>query len=141
MSLWTAGEGTERAGLTVASLMVALGEPARVLGLLDPDSDLALAVEETERVVVQLLSWSDRGLAEGFAGTAPAPGGVFRQAAFEQTQWGPRLASATTWAGLRVESVVTVGWSSLVTGVVEHVELGEDGEPLVARRGRWVRPT
>jgi flavin reductase (DIM6/NTAB) family NADH-FMN oxidoreductase RutF len=140
VSLWTAGEGADRAGLTVTSLMAALGEPARVLGLVDPDSDLALAVEETGRVVVQLLAWPDRDLAEGFAGTAPAPGGVFAQAAFEQTEWGPRLASATTWAGLRLESAAPVGWSSLLTGVVEHVELGEDVDPLVHRRGRWQRP-
>jgi flavin reductase (DIM6/NTAB) family NADH-FMN oxidoreductase RutF len=140
VTLWTAGEGAERAGLTVTSLMAALGEPPRVLGLVDPDSDLALAVEETGRLVVQLLSWPDRDLAEGFAGTAPAPGGVFAQAAFEQTEWGPRLASATTWAGLRLESAAPVGWSSLLTGVVEHVELGEDVDPLVHRRGRWQRP-
>lgn len=140
VTLWTAGEGGERAGLTVTSLMVALGEPARVLALVDPDSDLALAVEETGRVVVQLLTWADRGLAEGFAGTAPAPGGVFRQAAFEQTEWGPRLASATSWAGLRVESSAGVGWSDLLTGLVEHVELGADADPLLHRRGRWLRP-
>ena len=80
-----------------------LGEPARVLGLVDPDSDLADAVAETGRAVVQLLTWPDRDLAEGFAGTAPAPGGVFRQADFVDTEWGPRLAHATTWAGVRLE--------------------------------------
>ena len=45
------------------------------------------------RAVVQLLSWADRDLAEGFAGTAPAPGGVFRQAEFVDTDWGPRLGA------------------------------------------------
>ena len=72
--------------------MVAHGEPAHVLALLDPDSDLAGALEATGAAVVQLLSWEDRGLAEAFAGTAPAPGGLFRQADFVDTEWGPRLA-------------------------------------------------
>jgi flavin reductase (DIM6/NTAB) family NADH-FMN oxidoreductase RutF len=142
VTLWTAGaERPAWAGLTVTSLMLALGEPARVLGLLDPDSDLALELETSGRCVVQLLTWAERDLAEVFAGTAPAPGGMFRQASFEQTEWGPRLVGATTWAGVRVEASAEVGWSRQVTAVVEHVELGEDApEPLVHRRGRWVRP-
>ncbi len=41
VSLWTAGAGRARAGLTVSSLLVLPGEPPRVLGLIDPDSDLA----------------------------------------------------------------------------------------------------
>nr|WP_237448328.1 flavin reductase family protein [Nocardioides flavescens] len=140
VTLWTSGAGSERAGLTLTSVMVALGEPARVLGLVDPDSDLALAVEETGTAVVQLLSWPHRDLAEAFAGTAPAPGGVFAQAEFVDTAWGPRLAEAHTWAGVRLESAVGAGWSSLLTTTVEHVEVGEDADPLLHRRGRWLRP-
>ncbi|MGZ4445871.1 MAG: flavin reductase family protein [Nocardioides sp.] len=139
VSLWTTGEGSARAGLTVSSLMVAGGEPGRVLGLLDPDSDLADRLEDTGRCVVQLLTWAHRDLAEAFAGTAPAPGGSFRTGTFEQSPWGPRLVDASGWAGLAVESVTEVGWSVLVTGRVEQVELGEDVEPLGHRRGRWLR--
>ncbi|NPC95433.1 flavin reductase family protein [Nocardioides sp. zg-DK7169] len=149
VSLWTTGSGADRAGLTVTSLMVAAGEPARLLALVDPDSDLADALrdslgdsgtgEDGARCVVQLLSWPDRGLADMFAGTAPAPGGVFRQAEFEQTAWGPRLATATTWAGVRLESVATVGWSDLLTCTVEELVVGEDHEALAHRRGRYHR--
>jgi flavin reductase (DIM6/NTAB) family NADH-FMN oxidoreductase RutF len=139
VTLWTAGAEAERAGLTLSSVLVVLGEPARVLGLVDPDSDLADAVARTGRAVVQLLTWPDRDLAEGFAGTAPAPGGVFRQADFVDTEWGPRLAHATTWAGVRLEESSEVGWSRLLTCVVDHVEIGEDTDPLVHRRGRWLR--
>ena len=32
-----------------------------------------------------------------------------------------------------------VGWSSLVTTVVEHLEVGDDDEPLRHRRGRYER--
>jgi flavin reductase (DIM6/NTAB) family NADH-FMN oxidoreductase RutF len=139
-TLWTAGSDDDRAGLTLTSVLVVLGDPARVLGLVDPDSDLADAMESTGAGVVQLLAWTDRDLAEGFAGTAPAPGGVFAQADFVDTEWGPRLAHATTWAGVRLESSSEVGWSRLLTCVVEHLEVGQDDDPLLHRRGRWLRP-
>lgn len=139
VTLWTAGVDSERAGLTVTSLMVAHGEPPRVLALVDPDSDLADAVESSGRAVVHILQWEDRGLAEAFAGTAPAPGGGFRQRPFVDTEWGPRLESSRTWAGARLESFAEVGWSRLLTCVLEHVEVGDDGDPLGHRRGRFRR--
>jgi flavin reductase (DIM6/NTAB) family NADH-FMN oxidoreductase RutF len=138
VSLWTCGEA-RWVGLTVTSFLVAAGEEARVLALLDPDSDLTEELVESGRAVVQLLRWEHRDLAEIFAGTAPAPGGMFRQAEFEQTSWGPRLASASTWAGVRLESGQGVGWSTLVTTVVEHLEVGDDEEPLRHHRGRYAR--
>jgi flavin reductase (DIM6/NTAB) family NADH-FMN oxidoreductase RutF len=141
VALVTAGSAeVGRAGLTVSSLMVAHGEPGRLLLLVDPDSDLADEVERTGRAMVQLLSWSHRDLAEAFAGTAPAPGGPWRMASFSDTVWGPRLDAATTWAGVSLESVVEVGWSSLLTCVVEELAVGDDDEPLVHRRGRYQRP-
>lgn len=141
VSLWTAGGEHDRAGLTVTSFVVAAGDDPRVLGLLDPDANLTERLLATGRAVVQLLAWEHRDLAEMFAGVAPAPGGAFRQAAFEQTEWGPRLTSARTWAGIRTESERTVGWSTLVTAVVEHLEVGDeaDDEPLRHHRGRYER--
>jgi len=139
VSLWTAGDERSRAGLTVTSFLVAAGEQARVLGLLDPDAALTETLLATGRGVVALLAWEHRDLAEMFAGTAPAPGGMFGQADFEQTAWGPRLTSAPTWAGVRLEETAEVGWSSLVTTVVEHLEVGDDDEPLRHRRGRYER--
>jgi flavin reductase (DIM6/NTAB) family NADH-FMN oxidoreductase RutF len=139
VTLWTAGDGPDRAGLTVTSLMLANGDPPRVLALVDPDSDLHDALSSTGTAVLQLLTWSHRQLAEAFAGTAPAPGGLFAHAAFEQTDWGPRLADVTTWAGVRLEGTAEVGWSALVTCVLEHVEVGVDADPLAHRRGRYLR--
>ncbi len=139
VTLWTAGTESDRAGLTVTSLMVALGEEARLLALLDPDSDLLEVLRDTGRAVVQVLSWPDRQLAEAFAGTAPAPGGPFRQAGFLATGHGPRLASARTWADVRLDGEREVGWSVEVSAVVEHVEVGEDDDPLLHRRGRFHR--
>jgi flavin reductase (DIM6/NTAB) family NADH-FMN oxidoreductase RutF len=150
VTLWTAGDGATRAGLTVSSLMVALGPTPTVLALLDPDADLTDELRDSGRAVLQLLSWGDRQLAEAFAGTAPAPGGPFRQAAFEQTAWGPRLASATTWAGLSLVGEREAGWSVEVSCAVDHAEIGDDpteagdttrtGDraPLLHRRGRFL---
>ncbi len=140
VSLWTSGSEDERAGLTVSSWMVAGGEPGRVLALLDPDADLTDVLLATGRGVLQLLSWEDRGLADAFAGTAPAPGGPWRLADWVATAHGPRLEHATTWATLEVESDVEVGWSRLVTGVLVDVGIGEDGDALVHRRGRYLPP-
>jgi flavin reductase (DIM6/NTAB) family NADH-FMN oxidoreductase RutF len=139
VSLWTAGDDSGRTGLPVTSFMVAAGEQPRILALLDPDADLTEQLLERGSGVVQLLTWDDRALADMFAGTSPAPGGVFRHAEFEQTDWGPRLGSTTTWAGVRVESHQPVGWSVLVTTVVERLEVGDDSEPLRHRRGRYGR--
>ena len=139
VTLWTSGEGRDRAGLTVTSQMVALGPEAVVLALLDPDSDLLEVLRETGRAVVQVLAWPDRQLAEAFAGTAPAPGGPFRQADFVDTPHGPRLASAGTWAGVRLTGERELGWSVEVEAVVEQVEIGADDDPLLHRRGRFHR--
>lgn len=144
VSLWTAGDAADLracAGLTVSSLLVVPGEPPRVLGLVDPDADLADALARTGRCVVQLLRWEHRDLAEQFAGAAPAPGGPFAQAPWAATAWGPRLADATTWAGVRVEEAVEVGWSLRVTGVLAEVHVGDDEAPLEHRRGRYARPS
>lgn len=135
----TTGNTSERAGLTVSSLMVTGGQPGRALILLDPDSALAETLERGgpgAPVVIALLSWRHHQLADQFAGTAPAPGGVFAQAGFTDTPWGPVLVDAETWLGTRVESTIEVGWSVLVTCAVEEIRLGDD-DVLSHRRGRY----
>lgn len=141
VTLWTAGGEQARAGLTVTSLMVALGPEPAVLALLDPDSDLLDTLREEGRGVVQVLRWADRDLAEAFAGTAPAPGGPFRQADFVATEHGPRLGAAGTWAGVRLTAERDVGWSVEVTVVLEHIEIDPDetDDALLHRRGRFHR--
>ena len=139
MSLWTAGDGPDRAGLTVSSMMVANGTPGRVLGLLDPDATLAGVLDDTGLGVVQLLEWADRGLAEAFGGVAPAPGGPFTLGTWSQTSHGPALVDRTR-ALVRVESTAEVGWSVLVTATIEDVVMVEDHHPLEHRRGRYQRP-
>jgi hypothetical protein len=90
---------------------------------------------------VQLLEWPHRDLAEAFAGLAPAPGGLFTLGAWHQTPWGPVLDGVSAWAGVRLAAAPReVGWSLLVDAAVEQVEIGEESQPLVHRRGRYVRP-
>jgi flavin reductase (DIM6/NTAB) family NADH-FMN oxidoreductase RutF len=142
VSLWTSGDGIDRAGLTVSSYLVATGEPGRVVGLLHADSDLLEQLEETGTAVVALLGIGDQRLADVFAGVMPAPGGAFRLIEWEQTAWGPRPSHATTWLGVRLDpaSRHDVGWSVLVEAVIEHAEVGGEDAPLVHRRGRYQRP-
>jgi flavin reductase (DIM6/NTAB) family NADH-FMN oxidoreductase RutF len=138
VTLWTTGEGASRSGLTISSLVVANGETASILALVDPDSDFLEGVRETGRCVVQGLSWSDRALAEMFAGSAPAPGGAFTHAAFEQTEWGPRLVSATSWAFAAPVDERVVGWSVVLTCEVEEAGVRDETEPALGhRRGRF----
>lgn len=139
VTLWGAGVGAGRAGLTVSSLMVALGEPAHVLGLLDPDADLTVALQREGCFALSLLDASQRRLVDVFAGLAPSPGGPFAAASFTHTPWGPRPDASDTWAGARVVGVREVGWSLEVTAVLEHVVVG-GAEGLVHLRGRLLAP-
>jgi flavin reductase (DIM6/NTAB) family NADH-FMN oxidoreductase RutF len=145
VSLWTSGVGDGpdgRVGLTVSSYVVATGDPGHVLGLLDPDSTLVERMLERRTGVVQLLEWRQRSLADAFGGVAPAPGGAFRMGEWVDTGWGPRLADASSWAGVRLveREPLHVGWSVLLDVVVEHLEVGDEHQPLVHRRGRYQRP-
>lgn len=138
VTLWTAGGEENRTGLTVTSLMVVLGPTPSLLALLDPDSDLLDGLRESGRAVVHLLTWRDRQLAEAFAGTAPAPGGPFRQAEFTATPYGPMLAGAATHALVSLAGEREAGWSVEVAVTLDEVTVGDDGDrPLVHRRGRF----
>jgi flavin reductase (DIM6/NTAB) family NADH-FMN oxidoreductase RutF len=145
VSVWAAGQGARRAGWTLSSFLVAEGEPAEVLGVLDEDSALAERLLASEAVAdrsltVNLLGWQHRGLADAFAGVAPAPGGLFTLGRWRDTEWGPVLDDTPGWLGVRLRSVPDhAGWSLLVRATVEHVELGTDpAEGMLAYvRGRY----
>jgi flavin reductase (DIM6/NTAB) family NADH-FMN oxidoreductase RutF len=141
VTLLTTFADGDRAGLTVSSVMVGHGDPAHLLVMVDPESDLAGLLTESGRGVIAILSWEDRDLADAFAGVAPAPGGPFRMASWTETQWGPLLDGCSAWAGFRLEDQREVGWSLLLDGVIEEIGIGEDRDPLVHRRGRYQRPS
>jgi flavin reductase (DIM6/NTAB) family NADH-FMN oxidoreductase RutF len=140
VTLWTSGTlDGEHAGLTISSLMVARGEPALVLALVDPASELREVMEETGRATVHLLQWQHRDLAEMFAGMMPAPGGAFRAAGWQQGSHGPVLDPAPTYATVELDEVRPVGWSDLVQARLVDAVVADDEAPLEHRRGRYHR--
>lgn len=141
VTVWTAqAEGRRPAGLTVSSVVVADGEPGQVIGLIGEHSDLADAIAASGRFAVAILSAEHRALADTLAGLLPAPGGAFASGGWTQTPWGPVPADALAWLGARVVGEPEpAGWSLLVRGEVAEVSLGEDGDALAYRRGRYGR--
>jgi flavin reductase (DIM6/NTAB) family NADH-FMN oxidoreductase RutF len=142
VTLWTTGGGEQpRAGLTVSSRMVATGDPGHALALLDPDSSFAETLSRTRTCVMSLLSWEHRAISDAFAGVSPAPGGIFRLGEWTESEWGPVLVGVSGWAGLRLVEgdLPVVGWSILAHGVIEHIEIGTETEPLMHRRGQYHR--
>ncbi len=139
VTIWTASSDGRPAGLTVSSMLVAAGSPGRVLGLIDPDSDLYLAMRESGLVAVSVLGSAHRYLADAFAGLVPAPGGVFRLATWHPTAFGPVLSDAVAWAGARLveEEPKPAGWGNLVEAVIDSVDNGGASAGLVHHRGRY----
>jgi flavin reductase (DIM6/NTAB) family NADH-FMN oxidoreductase RutF len=144
VSVWTAyAADARRIGWTVSSLLVADGPEPTLLGLLDPDAELTEALlpspQDPRLVAVSLLGWRHRALPDAFAGLAPAPGGPFRLAEWYETPYGPVLADAPAWLGATVVDARTVGWSSLLSARIDHVEIGSDGGDLLGHlRGRYL---
>ncbi|WP_344322941.1 flavin reductase family protein [Aeromicrobium halocynthiae] len=136
VTVLTAGSGRGRVGHTVSSVLLAEGEPAQVLALLDEESEVWAA--EPERIVVNVLGPTHAWLAEVFAGTAPAPGGPFTQGEWTDSRWGPVLADAAGWIGIRVVDAAPAraGWFPVLAGDVEHVHVG-GGDALAHVRGRF----
>ena len=138
VTLWTAVDPRgRRAGLTVSSLAVVDGDPAHVLGVVDPESDLWAAVESAGRFAVAPLRAEDRQVAERFAGLMPAPGGPFAIGQWTDTAFGPVPAGVGSWAGCRLDSARPVGYGLVVEGTIEEVRIDGVVSPLLHYRGRY----
>ncbi|OYN91339.1 flavin reductase [Parenemella sanctibonifatiensis] len=143
VTVWTCGELPRAYGWTVSSLMVADGNPAEVVGLLDRDTDFADALAEADRFSVNVLARGQQQLAEVFADLAPSPGGRFRTGEWIMTDWGPRLTDAVAWFGVRRDPEPgSSGWFWRVQGAIEAIEVPAlPPEPLVHLRGQSRKPT
>jgi flavin reductase (DIM6/NTAB) family NADH-FMN oxidoreductase RutF len=140
VSIWAAASNDKRAGWTLSSFLVANGDPAEVIGLIDEESPLADVLPDVHTVTINLLGWEQRALADAFAGMAPAPGGPFGLAAWQDTDWGPVLESSLGWIGARVKPDPDhAGWGLLLRAVVERVEIPSDAidDLLCYVRGRY----
>jgi 3-hydroxy-9,10-secoandrosta-1,3,5(10)-triene-9,17-dione monooxygenase reductase component len=138
VTLWTAyGPDDRPAGLTVSSTTVADGDPGRLLGLVDEESELLAAVRHSGRFAVSVLPASDRRVADMFAGVMPVPGGPFRARTWVRSGYGPVRAERDTWAGCRLDEVRPLGWAMLVLATLEEINLTEPGPSLIHYRGRY----
>jgi 3-hydroxy-9,10-secoandrosta-1,3,5(10)-triene-9,17-dione monooxygenase reductase component len=152
VTVWTAGDpegsGEPRrgapvdqvagAGLTVSSVLVAEGEPARLLGLIDPTSALWEAAQAAGAFVVHVLAAGDRALAERFAEIRPPVRGAFAGLEVTGSPWGPLLGGRRSWAACRLQGATTTGYVELVEGVIERLELHDGEAPLGWLQGRFV---
>jgi 3-hydroxy-9,10-secoandrosta-1,3,5(10)-triene-9,17-dione monooxygenase reductase component len=135
VTLWTA---PGPAGLTVSSCLVADGEPGRLLGLVDAESQLWEAVQRTGVFAVEPLESGQQQLADRFAGLLPAPGGLFKQGeSWTETPFGPVLGP--TWAGCRLDAAREFGWALLVEATLVEITLGPAMAPLLHHRGSYRR--
>ena len=141
---WTTyGEEGRPAAITVSSILVAEGEPAVVLGLLDPLSEFAAALEASTRFVVHVLAEDQRRIADQLAGRYPGPDARFENIALSDSDYGPVLDAAPTRAYCDLMSAQEVGDSLLVQGAIRQLDLPDDAlAPLAYFRGHYmaVRP-
>jgi 3-hydroxy-9,10-secoandrosta-1,3,5(10)-triene-9,17-dione monooxygenase reductase component len=137
VTVWTAGEAGP-VGLTVSSLVLAQGEPGRLLGLIGPDTDLAETIEATGVFVVHLLADrpEHRRLAQHFAGALPADPALLES---EASPYGPRLSAAPDQLACRVRALRPYAWSQLVEADVDEASLGPPARPLLWYRGDFWR--
>ncbi|MHB1854445.1 MAG: flavin reductase family protein [Acidimicrobiales bacterium] len=137
VSVWTAWARDRRAvGLTVSSLMVGEGDPAVILGLVGPLSDLWEAVEASGRFIVHILGTDDVRLSDQMAGRYPDD--PFRGVSIIEAEAGPVLTGIETRAACTLLGHRPLGWSQLVEGRIDSVELGPVERPLVHYRSGYV---
>ncbi len=135
----TAGGAGSWAGLTVSSLMVAEGNPASVIALVGPTTDLWEQIDRTGAFVVHILDDSQREHGDAFAGIRPRPGGPFYGLDVRQTEWGPVLDSVPNRLFCRLVDSKDLPFHQLVEGDVEQAEVGELDDPATYFRGGYRR--
>lgn len=139
VTIVTAGADSDRTGLTVSSLLVVQGEPAEAHLVVGPTTDLWSAAAETGRFVIHICRSEDRHMADVFAGLWPAPGGLFAAVPSTQSEWGPVLTDLPDRAYCSFESRAEVGWSGLVVGRVDQVEVSALEDPIIHYRSGYRR--
>jgi 3-hydroxy-9,10-secoandrosta-1,3,5(10)-triene-9,17-dione monooxygenase reductase component len=137
VTVWTAGQLPGGAALTVSSVLVAEGRPARLLGLIDPTSAFWEATQETRAFVVHVLAAGDRALAERFSEVRPPVRGPFDPLEVADSPWGPVVGGKRPRAACRLAGSTPVGYAELVEGVIEQLELPDLADPLAYLHGRY----
>lgn len=139
MTIVTAGRESNWSGLTVSSLLVVQGEPAQAHLVVGPATDMWDAAADTGHFIIHICRAEDRRTADVFAGLSPSPGGVFAGVPATQSPWGPVLIDMPDRAYCRFESREEVGWSGVVIGMIEQVEMSDLQDPMVHFRSGYHR--
>ena len=139
VTIVTSGTEPERTGLTVSSLLVIQGEPGLAHIVVGPTTDLWSSAAATGRFVIHICRYEDRNLADVFAGLWPSPGGLFAKVDTTQSEWGPVLTDLPDRAYCSFESADEVGWSGLIVGRIDKVEVSDLKDPMVHFRSSYRR--
>jgi flavin reductase (DIM6/NTAB) family NADH-FMN oxidoreductase RutF len=108
-----------------------------MLGLVGPLTDFHDGLLESRRFVVHVLGEGDRHLAELFAGRYPSRD-HFEGLDVRPTAFGPVVARLGNRAFCEVAELTEVGYSILVSGRVDHLELeAAPARPLAFYRGTY----
>ncbi len=137
VTIVTAGGPGARVGMTVSSLMVAEGLPARAYFLVGSATDLYDAIVASRRFVVHALGAGHREVSDVFAGLRPSPGGMFAGLDVVDGPYGPELAGIPNRLYCKYAGGDEATFHVLATGVVERVEVADLPDPLVYYRGRY----
>ncbi len=137
VTIFTSGTESEQTGLTVSSLMVVEGEPGYVEAVVGPTTDLWDLAEETGRFVVHVCTDEGRHMAQVFAGLRPSPGGIFAGLDVTRSEWGPVIDSLGNRAFCSFENKREMGYSGLLTGRIDRVEVVDLTNPLAYFRGNF----
>lgn len=133
----TSGTPAHRTGLTVSSIMVIEGQPPTLVAVVGPNSDLYDIASASGSFVVHQCGEGDLGLADVFAGVRPSPGGSFAGLTVLDTRWGPVIDSLPTRAFCSEAEIEPLGWSGLMRGKIDKVEIVGTSNPLVHYRGEY----
>ncbi len=139
VSIWTSSSGTERDGWTISSILVADGEPAELVALVDEDCDWWDLFRVTRVATVNVLGAGQGQISDAFARVAPSPGGPFRSGEWQTSSHGPLLRGAAAWAGvsLLTEKPEHSGWGLLVRAALDWIKIDEGVVALEHRKGRY----
>ncbi|HVR80273.1 MAG TPA: flavin reductase [Acidimicrobiia bacterium] len=139
VTIVTAGAGAATTGLTVSSLFVVEGEPALVYLVVGPTTDLWTSTADSGRFIVHLCRYEDHRLAEVFAGLSPSPGGLFTTVESTPSEWGPVLSDLGDRLYCSFLTREETGWSGVVVGQVDRVEVSDLTDPLIHFRSGYHR--
>ena len=141
VTIWTAasaepGGRPERAGLTISSLLVAEGDPAAILAVVDPLSELHELAQSSGQLVVHVLGGGDEPLARLFAGAYPVD--PFDEVAWAPDDFGPVLEGDRHVIRCRFSGSETSGFQALVRAEIVSAELSPAAtEPLAWYHGSY----